>query len=241
MNSVSCVISARMSSSRLPGKVLLPLHNDMSMLDIISEKVKRLCFVSDIILSTTSNAADTCLVEWAERNNLVVDRGPESDVLLRVHNSSQLASSDNILYLLGDSPLVSPNMITSLYEAHYHASAAYSSLYSVELARKVHGLDKPLPAGTRVQIINKELLYMAVNLTKDKPHFREHASEFFVQNIHLLSSKIVTRSELNVQNSYPCLAKFEKLNIPFAVNTMNDYESLKQALISQRINPLEFN
>jgi spore coat polysaccharide biosynthesis protein SpsF len=74
------ILQVRMSSTRLPNKVLLPFSEQKSILDIILEK---LSFTNQIVIATTTNSEDDIIEQYAIQHKLKYFRGCEQDVLAR--------------------------------------------------------------------------------------------------------------------------------------------------------------
>jgi spore coat polysaccharide biosynthesis protein SpsF (cytidylyltransferase family) len=238
LTSCTCVITARMNSSRLPGKVLMKLYNDSTILDVLLAKIRTLDFVKTVILSISDSPIDDILQDWAKTNDVLYTRGPEHDVLYRLSQSAALSPSDDIIYLLGDSPLIPASHIAQTYRLHTSSHASYTTLYTREVSRVVQTDEPPLPSGTRVQVIKSELINIAESASRGNLYLREHASEFFVQNISHLNSCIIPRSMLKLDSPLSHFLKAEKLNLPFAVNTHNELREIKDFLVRESIDPV---
>src|SRR5438046_1512335 len=76
-------VEARMTSSRLPGKVLLPAGG-RPLLAILLERLSRAKGIDEIVVATTTNASDDLIVDVARGSGAGVHRGSEHDVLARV-------------------------------------------------------------------------------------------------------------------------------------------------------------
>ena len=76
-------IEARMTSSRLPGKVLLEACG-RPLLELMIERVRKSRLLDDIMVATTVNSEDDPIVELCRRIGCKFYRGSEDDVLLRV-------------------------------------------------------------------------------------------------------------------------------------------------------------
>jgi spore coat polysaccharide biosynthesis protein SpsF len=116
------IIQARMSSSRLPGKVLMPLVGTTSMLELI---VKRLANanVDDWWIATTSLAKDDPIAELATRLGLRVQRGNEDDVLSRFVDILRTAEAEWVVRITADCPLVDAVVTDMLVELSASAPA----------------------------------------------------------------------------------------------------------------------
>lgn len=98
-----------MTSSRLPGKVLMTAC-DTPLLELMVERVKRMEHVDVIVVATTVNETDQPIVDLAERLGVDCFRGSEDDVLGRVLGAAQSVDADVIVELTGDCPLIDPGI-----------------------------------------------------------------------------------------------------------------------------------
>ena len=106
-------IEARMTSTRLPGKVLLPCVG-RPMLELMVERVKRSRYLDAIVIATTVNKTDDPIVELAQKLGVRFFRGSEFDVVGRVTAAMQEAKPDIIVQLTSDCPLIDPEIIDQL-------------------------------------------------------------------------------------------------------------------------------
>ena len=83
MSRVGAIIEARMSSSRLPGKVLMKI-NKRPVLDLLIERIKFVNEIDQIIVATTTSKKDDILEEYCNANNIICYRGSEENVMQRV-------------------------------------------------------------------------------------------------------------------------------------------------------------
>ena len=107
-------IEARMSSTRLPGKVLMKTINGDSMLEFMLKRLKKSKYIHEIIIATTINKADDPIVDLCEGLKIKYYRGSESDVLIRVLNAHVLTESNVIVELTGDCPLIDVNLVDNI-------------------------------------------------------------------------------------------------------------------------------
>ena len=100
---ILCTIEARMSSSRLPGKVLLPLGGEPSLKRQI-ERIQKSKYVDQVVVATTVNQSDDLIVEMCESINCNYYRGSEEDVLSRVLEAARKNEADLMVESTGDCP-----------------------------------------------------------------------------------------------------------------------------------------
>ena len=77
------IVQARMNSSRLPGKVLMKI-NEKPMISFLTDRLKKIKQIEQIIISTTKNKKDDRIVSFCKKNKLDFYRGSEKNVLKRV-------------------------------------------------------------------------------------------------------------------------------------------------------------
>ncbi len=109
MNNVA-IVQARMSSSRLPGKVLLPLGKR----SVIGQVFHQLSYCKKIqrrVLATSIDASDDALAAWARSESIEIYRGNLNDVLDRFYQTAKWAKADNIVRITGDCPLIDPTLV----------------------------------------------------------------------------------------------------------------------------------
>jgi len=119
-------IEARMTSSRLPGKVLMQILNK-SVLEILIQRVRKAKYVTDIIVATTTNKEDDPIDKLCSRLGIKVFRGSEPDVLGRVYEAHSYVNSDIVVELTGDNPLVDPALIDLCVLKYLYSNADYVS------------------------------------------------------------------------------------------------------------------
>jgi spore coat polysaccharide biosynthesis protein SpsF len=107
---ITATIQARMSSSRLPGKILADLCGK-PMLQRQIERIKRSRLIDNIVVATTTSKADDVVESFCLQNNYNYYRGSENDVLKRI---ASLLSDKNVeihVECHGDSPLIDSQII----------------------------------------------------------------------------------------------------------------------------------
>lgn len=162
------IIQARMSSTRLPGKVLMKL-NGLPVLKRLINRVKQAKKVDQIIIATGFNFANDKLRHWCYHNNIDSYSGPEDNVLERVLLCAQFYRVDRIIEITGDCPLVDPIHIDHLCEV-----MDSNELQCIDYASNIYP-NRTWPDGFDIQVYSTLLLEkMHYSLAPDNPH-REHA------------------------------------------------------------------
>jgi spore coat polysaccharide biosynthesis protein SpsF len=94
-----------MSSTRLPGKVLMPVAG-RPMLEQQLRRLRECRLASEIVVATTTNSADDAIAEIAWRQNVCVFRGSESDVLGRYLGAARKVCAEMVVRITADCPLI---------------------------------------------------------------------------------------------------------------------------------------
>jgi len=103
------IVQARMTSTRLPGKVLMDVAGQ-PMLARQLRRLKQCTLADDIVVATTTNAIDDPVVELAHREQLGCFRGSEQDVLARYLGTAREAKADVVIRVTADCPLIDPQI-----------------------------------------------------------------------------------------------------------------------------------
>lgn len=141
---INVSIEARMTSSRLPGKVLKKLGSS-SVLGIMVNRINRCKLVNNIIVATTTNKEDDPVVEFCKEVGIKYFRGSESNVFKRVLNAHQENNTDIIVELTGDCPFIDPILIDDAIQFYLdndydYVSNSVKMTYPIGMAIQVYSL-----------------------------------------------------------------------------------------------------
>lgn len=164
------IIQARMGSSRLPGKVLLRLH-DRTVLEHVIERVRQAKRVDEIWVATTTSQADHIIMSECNKYGVFVHRGSEQDVLGRYYETACLAAADIIVRITSDCPVIEPELIDSILALYLEKQADYAS----------NTQERSYPRGLDAEVFSFEALKRAF-LEAVKPEQREHVTPYIYQN-----------------------------------------------------------
>ncbi len=104
MNTI-VIIQARMGSTRLPGKVLLPL-GDSTVLDYVVSRCRKIQGVSHVIVATSDLTEDDQIAHWCQEHEVDVFRGSQLDVLERYYRCAQVYQPEYVIRVTSDCPFV---------------------------------------------------------------------------------------------------------------------------------------
>jgi spore coat polysaccharide biosynthesis protein SpsF len=163
------VLQARVSSSRLPGKVLKLILGEPMLFRQI-ERVQRSQRLDHLVVATSKLAEDDAIADLCSSINVKCFRGSLDDVLDRCYQAVQSFNPDQIVRLTGDCPLCDPDLIDNLVEFHIAGDYCYSS----------NTLNPTYPDGLDVEIFKLSCLEAAFKESTLQSH-REHVTPFIYQ------------------------------------------------------------
>lgn len=123
---VVAIVQARQSSTRLPGKVLLPLSGQPVLVRII-ELLKLARRVQEVVIATSDDASDDAIPNVARAAGVRCVRGPLDDVLARTILAVRETRADAVVRMPGDKPLLVPSQVDAVVEHHLSRQADYTT------------------------------------------------------------------------------------------------------------------
>lgn len=165
------IIQARLSSSRLPGKVLKKVLGKPIILFQL-ERVLKSKLINKVIIATSIDKSDDDLCKLCLKNNIDFYRGSLNDVLSRFYYTyKQFGPSANIIRLTGDCPLIDPKIIDKVILKHLNSNYDYTS----------NTIQPSWPDGFDVEVINSKILEVINDIAK-APYDREHVTPYIYKN-----------------------------------------------------------
>ena len=161
-----------MGSSRLPGKVLLPLA-DKPLLLRMYERVSFAKFAGEIVVALTNEELDNQLVLLCQKNKINYFRGSTLDLLDRHYKAAKKTSAEIVIKIPSDCPLIDHHIIDKVILYYINNREKYDF---------VSNLHPPsYPDGNDVEVMSFETLEAAwINAKKDFE--REHTTPFIWEN-----------------------------------------------------------
>ena len=112
MNIVA-LIQARMSSSRLPGKVLMDITGE-PMLSRVVERTRLAAQVNQVVVATTTDACDDTVADFCQAHAYPCFRGNLHDVLDRYYQAACTYAADAVVRITADCPVIDPGLIDEM-------------------------------------------------------------------------------------------------------------------------------
>lgn len=167
MNTV-VIVQARMTSTRLPGKVLLPIAG-RPMLSYQIERLRRARRADRIVVATTTNATDDPIVAFCAAEGVDCTRGPEHDVLARYFQAATRFAADIVVRVTSDCPLIDPSLIDTAIAAYADAGGTCDYVSNM--------IEPTWPYGMAVEVFSARALAQAQAEATDAAE-REHVTPF---------------------------------------------------------------
>ena len=161
------VVQARMSSSRLPGKVAADIGG-RPMLARQLERLARCWRIDRLVVATSTEPDDDAVAHIAAEAGLGVHRGPLADVLARFAGAANaFGPADHVVRLTADCPLADPAIIDACIALHLKLRADYTS----------NAIARTFPDGLDVEVMTGATLAAAAAEASD-PMDCEHVTRF---------------------------------------------------------------
>lgn len=160
------IVQARMTSTRLPGKVLLPLAGE-PMLTRLIERLRRVQRADGIVIATTTNATDDPIAALCDKLGVPCHRGSEHDVLSRYADAARLHGADAVVRITSDCPLIHPVLIDQILAVYEEGDSDYVS----------NMLPPTWPYGMAVEVFSAAALQQA-HAEATQAAEREHVTPF---------------------------------------------------------------
>lgn len=166
----SVILQARMSSTRLPGKVLANVGG-RPLLELLILRLKISKNIDQIIIATTNNKIDDEIEKLGKSLNITVVRGDADNVLSRYELASQQTESEYIIRITGDCPLIDPELLDEAINIFKKGAYDYLS----------NSLEETYPDGLDIEIFTKKSLIQA-NKECTNNYQREHVTPWIKNN-----------------------------------------------------------
>lgn len=216
------VIQARVNSSRFPRKVLHNFYDAKNLLDIIVNKIKKVGYLTETVVATTSNPLDDELVEYCSKIGVQCFRGSEQNVLLRFKQAAEYNQFTNVIRVCADNPFLSTKALIDLANPIW--------LEYDYVAYKING---SLPAiqshlGFWPELISVSTLQRIIELTHEGL-FLEHVTNFVYSNPNYFNIKWL---DISIEKS-----KIKAIRL--TLDTITDFKVLDQLKRELDLNMIE--
>ena len=176
---LGALIQARMSSARLPGKVLRSIK-DKPLLEYTIERLGRVSGLDLLVVCTSKEKSDNPIADFCDTKGLECFRGSLHNVALRFRDALLYYGFDCFLRICADSPFIDQTIVDSVIH-QFHAK-------EVEILTNVY--PRSFPKGQSVELIKSKLFieqYKHFDPREDyehvSPFFYRHSTQFRIYNL----------------------------------------------------------
>lgn len=170
MKGFVAIIQARMSSCRLPGKVLRRTQGRY-LLDYMLERVRRTHCLEKIVVATSDQTSDDPVANFCAERGIEWVRGPLEDVAMRFLRVFEAFPAHAYVRLCADSPFCDPEIIERV--------AALYERVQPDLATNIY--PRTFPKGVSVEVLSGEVLKSVYTKFYNPQHF-EHVTRYFYEH-----------------------------------------------------------
>jgi len=202
---VLCIIQARYSSKRLPGKVLKKISGTTVLKRVINQ-VKKSKKISKIIIATSKHKADKKITNFCNKNKIPCASGPLNNVFKRFYSVIVHEKCNSFVRISADSPLIDPSLIDKAVTIF--KKSRYDIVTNV--------FPRTFPKGFSVEVINSKLIKDFILKIKKKRH-KEHLTSFFYDHC----------KKFKIKNFY---SKINNSKINLSIDTFSDFVKTQKIL-----------
>ena len=179
---ILAVLQARMSSTRLPGKVMADVAGAPMILRQI-ERLRRSRRLGGIVVATSTDPADDGLAAMLVLHDVLVHRGPLDDVLTRYAGALQRYPAQVVVRLTADCPLADPEVIDATVDLLTSRGLDYAANTPAH---------RTYPKGLDVEVMRAKALLRAAREAKD-PYEREHVTPYLYRHPELFTQDFISQ------------------------------------------------
>lgn len=207
------ITQARMTSTRLPGKVLKTILGK-PLLEYHVERLRNAQPIDEVVVATTINATDNPIIEWCEQKGVKYYRGSEEDVLSRYYEAAAHFEADVVVRVTSDCPLIDPRVVDEVidYYINNRDKCDYVS----------NTLERTYPRGLDTEVFSMKALEKAHKEAREQPE-REHVTPYIYRR----------PDQFRLAN---CSGAVDYSQHRWTVDTLEDFEFIK--FILQELYPV---
>ena len=198
-------VQARMTSERLPGKVLKDLCGKF-ILQHITDRISKKFGKNSLVILTSNDISDLPIVKFAEEHNLKIFRGSLENVYDRFKNAIKKYEPDYFVRVCGDSPLIDMGLIEEAIKIFQNSNTDLVT----------NTFPRSFPKGQSVEVIRSST-FINSEYTKSSSHSKEHVTSSFYSDEKKYNIINIESTSLNSE-------------IDFAVDSKEDFLKIEKYL-----------
>jgi spore coat polysaccharide biosynthesis protein SpsF (cytidylyltransferase family) len=199
---IAAIIQARMSSRRLPGKVLRVI-GEKPLLGYLLDSLGKVCCVDEVIIATSEGLDDAPIARFAHERGVVCFRGELNNVARRLYRAAIAGDFTYFFRVNGDSPLLDYRLI--------NRACKKLDKSAPDLVTNVH--PRTFPKGQSVELIRTASLAEVLQETNDFAYLEDVTPYFYVNESRFCIESFQSRTPLDhLNHSVDTLEDFERIS-----------------------------
>jgi len=192
------IIQARTDSTRLPGKVLLPLDCEHVLTHDV-RRVRTAKTIDRVVIATSIKKPDDAIEQFTKEQDISIHRGSEPNVQQRIFDAATAHDADVVVRITADCPLIDPETIDRIASRIQDGTAEYAT----------NIIERTFPRGLDVEAFTYESFERVVAEATTQaerehvtPYYRENPGEFDIENVNssevFKEEKYINRTDLRL-------------------------------------------
>jgi spore coat polysaccharide biosynthesis protein SpsF len=187
---VLLITQARIGSTRLPGKVLLPIGEE-TLLSVHLKRLKKCTTINQIVVATTFEDGVDRLIDICKESEVYYYQGSLEDVLDRFYQAALEYTPDWVVRVTSDCPLLDPRVVDQVVKKAIESDVDYCANIITE----------DFPDGQDVEVLKFSALERAWKEAKLKSE-REHVTAYIRNNSHLKGGELFTAFDVKCHSNF---------------------------------------
>ena len=183
-----CLVQARLSSSRLPGKVLAPIKG-IPLIQLLVSRLSRSSLITNLVIATSITKSDDPIYAFCNHIGVECWRGSLINVAARMQSCAISYSADYFMRISADSPFMDPSIVDKLISTNYSEYDITTNVYP-----------RTYPKGQSAEIVRTASLTRLMRANSISPSGKEHVTSDLYNRDHLIKSIRMTKdySHINI-------------------------------------------
>lgn len=217
MRKTAAIIQARLGSSRLPCKTLLPLPSGNIVVNEVIERVRLIKGIDTIVLAVPAGDMDVFNDHVPE--DITIVSGPEDDVLLRYVEAARIVDAHHVMRITADCPLLNPTVATEVLDLYEQGLTEIGSCYAANCWP-----ERTYPQGWDTEVFSRGWLELA-NAAAASLSDREHVTPYIQREARREGKALLLKSTEDLSG------------VRITLDTLDDYRAIRQIIVTASGHP----
>ena len=205
----SIIIQARVNSSRLPAKMIMPFDGNRTLLDVVIDQISNTINKHQIIVATSNSISDDKITEIVQKKGIRVFRGSENNVLKRFINAAEYYKINKMIRVCADNPFINTRAIHNLWNKFLNRDFDYISYQYQDGTPSIR-----THLGIYAEGVSLDALKKAEELIDDSI-YEEHVTNYIYEHPNLFKTHFI--------NVPPILEQSREVRL--TIDTLEDFKN----------------